>query len=126
MSDEKLCRICGHPKSEHHIHIGPDHIESKVKHINCMVRVKVEYISDFLGEGNTMPIGHTCSCHGFKPNTYLNQAIRKYKKYLKTLPINADTYFKRIELKKLIKQFKNDIKENPKNLLHWQLEVEQK
>jgi hypothetical protein len=115
---EKLCRICNHPTSKHHSHIGPDWTGQKIKHIGCIVVIKTDYIEDFLGEGNTMPIGHTCSCHGFKPNTDLKRAIKKYQKYLKEHEDLSEYRVK--ELKDVIRRFRKDIKDNPENLLHWQ------
>lgn len=123
MTTEKDCRICGHPKSEHHVHVSPDLTGEKIKHVGCMVRMKTDYIEDFLGKGNTMPIGHTCSCHGVKANTYLKSGIKKMLKKLKTLDKSLSVnIYRRKELKKYIKDFRKDINENPKNLLWWQLE----
>ena len=120
---EQVCRICNHPKSEHHSHIAPDHTGEKIKHVNCRVVIKTEIITDFLGKGNDMPIGHTCSCDGFKPNTSLKRAIKKYKKYLKDLPKVYENMYKRKEIQSTIRRFRQSIKENPDNLLHWQREL---
>jgi hypothetical protein len=108
-----ICRI------SHHSHIGPDHTHQKIKHIGCRVTVKKDKI-DFMGDFGISEIGHACSCDGFKPNTSLKRAIKKYQKYLKGLP--KDDLYEIKEIKSVIRRFKKDIKENPKNLLHWQLE----
>ena len=125
MTDD--CKICGHPKSDHGSHIGPDHTGQKIKHIGCKVTVKRTKVD--LRDIGISSIGHTCSCHGVKPNTSLKGAIKKYQKYLKELKnqeLTADTIrsniYKIKEIKKVIRRFKKDIKENPKNLLWWQLE----
>ncbi len=119
----KICKVCGHPKDEHHSHVSPDLTGNKIKHIGCMVRVKIDYIEDFLGKGNTMPIGHTCSCHGVKENTYLKSGIKNMLKKLKTLDKSlSQNIYRRRELMNYIKDFRKDIKENPKNLLWWELE----
>ena len=120
--DKKICRICEHPKKEHTGHIAPDHTGQKINHIGCKVIMKTEYIKDFLGKGNTMPMNHACSCHGFKPNTYLKQGIKKYLKFLRELPRTSDNIYKRKEIESTIRRFRKSIKENPKNLLHWQIE----
>lgn len=119
---EELCRICKHPKSQHHSHVAPDHTGQNIRHVGCMVVIKTDIITDFLGKGNDMPIGHTCSCDGFKPNTKLKRAIKKYQTYLRGLPKTVDNMYKRKEIEKVIRRFKKSIKENPKNLLHWQKE----
>jgi len=114
------CRVCGHLKSEHKGHVAPDWTGQKINHISCRVTVKTDYIEDFLYKGNTMPIGHSCSCHGFKPNTSLKQAIKKYQKFLKTLPKTSDNLYRIKEVQSAIRRFRKSIKENPDNLLHWQ------
>ena len=119
---KKDCRVCGHPKDEHRGHIAPDWTGQKVNHVGCRVIVKTDYIEDFLSKGNTMPVGHSCSCDGFKPNTKLKRAIKKYKKFLKTLPLTVDNMYRRKEVESAIRRFKQMIKDNPKNLLHWQIE----
>jgi len=119
---KEVCIICNHLKSEHHSHIAPDHTGEKIKHVNCRVVIKTDVITDFLAKGNDMPIGHTCSCDGFKPNTKLLRAIKKYQKYLRGLPKTVNNMYKRKEIEKVIRRFKKSIKQNPKNLLYWQLE----
>lgn len=117
------CKICGHPKKEHKGHIGPDHTGKKINHIGCRVVVKTEYIKDFLGKGNIMPVGHTCSCDGFKKNTSLKRAIRRYKKFLKTEtdPSLVKDMYVRKQVLDAIKRFRKMIRDNPQNLLYWQI-----
>jgi len=120
-TEKQTCKVCGHLKSEHSVHVAPDHTGQKIKHVGCRVRVKTDYINDFLGQGNTMSIGHTCSCHGVKPNTSLKNAIKKYQKYLKTLDPNlVCNMYRRKEIKEVIKRFKKDVEDNPENKLWWQ------
>ena len=88
----------------------------------CKKKIRVD---DSLGKGNTMPIGHTCSCHGVKPNTYLKKGIKKYQKFLRTLPKTVDNMYRRKEIQTFIRSSKKAIEENPKNLLWWQLEDKQ-
>ena len=117
-----VCKVCGHAKDEHKGHIAPDHTGQKINHISCRVIIKREEV-DFMGGFGVSSIGHTCSCHGVKPNTSLKNAIKKYEKHLKTLDPNlVKNQYARKELKAIIKRFKQNIKDNPKNLLHWQLE----
>jgi len=116
----KLCRICKHPKDEHHFHIAPDHTGQKIKHIGCRVIVKRSKI--VMDEFGISSIGHTCSCDGFKPNTTLKRAIKKYQKFLRGLERTSNNIYKRKEIEKVIRRFKKSIKENPKNLLHWQIQ----
>lgn len=117
----ELCRVCKHDKKLHGSHIGPDHTGQKIKHISCNFEVKRSKIDlDFFG---ITSIGHRCSCDGFKHNTSLKRAIKKYQKYLKTLDKNLSVNIYKIsEIKKVIRRFRKSIKDNPKNLLHWQLE----
>jgi len=119
---DKICKICGHSKDEHKSHIAPDHTGQKINHVGCRVVIKRSEID--MHEFGISSIGHTCSCDGFKPNTKLKRAIKKYQKYLKELERTSDNIYKRQEIKRVINRFKKSIKENPKNLLHWQLEQE--
>lgn len=119
--EQQLCRVCGHPKEEHKGHIARDWTGEKTNHISCRIIVKRDSINGMEMFGVTS-IGHTCSCHGFKPNTSLKRAIKKYQKFLRGLPRTSDNIYKRREIEKTIRRFRKDIKENPKNLLHWQLE----
>jgi hypothetical protein len=121
MMDLKICRICNHPKENHTVHIGPDWTGQKIKHVGCKVIIKKEKI-DFMDMFGIGEIGHSCSCDGFKPNTKLKRAIKKYLKFLKEHPATSDNLYRRHQVKDAIKRFRKSIKENPKNLLHWQLE----
>jgi len=121
LSNEKLCKICGHPKSDHNVHIGPDHTGKKTKHITCYFHVTKTVMIDG-GPFGDIATNHCCSCDGFKPNTSTKRAIKKYQKYLKTLPKTSDNLFKRKEILSKIRSFRKSIKENPKNLLHWQMD----
>lgn len=114
------CRVCGHFKEEHRSHIGVDHTGEKVKHVGCRVVVKRSELE--LPEFGISSVGHTCSCHGFKPNTYLRRAIKKYQKFLRGLPKTSDNLYKRKEIESAIRRFRKSIKENPENLLEWQKE----
>ena len=115
------CKICDHPKSEHKSHIGPDWTGEKIKHIGCRVIVKRDKVD--MKEIGITSIGHNCSCHGVKPNTSLKAAIKKYTKYIKDNKATISPY-KVKKLRDTMRRFRKDIKENPKNLLHWQLELE--
>ena len=118
---DKICRLCGHPKKMHTGHIAKDLAGTRRNHINCNFIVKRTKID--LGAFGITDAGHSCSCHGFKPNTYLMQGIKSMKAKLKTLDKNlvSDMYEIR-DLRKHIRRFKKDIQENPKNLLWWQRE----
>lgn len=116
---KKDCRVCGHLKSEHQIYIGPNWIDKKVKHVSCVVIIKRTEVD--LSDIGISSIGHRCSCDGFKPNTSLKRAIKKYTKALKERDFSE---YKIKEVKDVIRRFRKDIRDNPKNLLHWQLEQE--
>jgi hypothetical protein len=117
----RFCRICNHPKENHTVHIAPDWTGQKTKHVGCNTIVKKEKIDFMKGFGIT-EMGHACSCDGFKPNTSLRRAIKKYTKFLKDNPPTADNLYRRKQVKDAMRRFRKSIKENPKNLLHWQLE----
>jgi hypothetical protein len=75
-----------------------------------------------MGAFGTIPVTHSCSCDGMKPNTSLKRAIKKYQKFLKEetdATLVKDMYIRK-QVKDAIKRFKESIKENPENLLHWQ------
>lgn len=115
---DQVCQICGHSKSEHHSHIGPSLSGKKIKHVGCVVTMKRTPID--MKEFGITSIGHSCSCHGVKPNTYLKSGIREMMKARKDKSVGS---YERNELNRNIRRFKQDVKENPKNLLHWQLEA---
>lgn len=112
-----ICKICGHDKELHTVHISPDHTGQKVKHVGCHFTVASERLDFGLGE---MPIKHSCSCHGVKENTYLMNGIKKYQKFLRELPKTSSNIYRRKEVESQIRRLRKSIKENPLNLLHWQ------
>lgn len=119
-----ICKICGHDKKEHRGHIAPDWTGRKVNHISCYFTVKRDDVSGFMSNLGVTSVGHACSCDGFKPNTSLKRAIKKYKKFLKELPQTSDNLYRRKEVMDAIKRFRKSIRDNPKNLLYWQKESE--
>jgi len=121
-TNQQICKVCGHLKSEHRSHIGPDHTGQKINHVGCNVVVKREDV-DFMKEFGISSLGHSCSCHGVKENTYLQRGIDKYRKFLRGLPKTNDNLYKRKEIESQIRRLKKSIKENPLNLLHWQKEI---
>ncbi|MEE9339545.1 MAG: hypothetical protein V3U87_15840 [Methylococcaceae bacterium] len=118
-TEQKLCRVCGHPKDQHGSHIGPDWTGEKIKHVCCRFIVKRSEID--MHEFGISSIGHNCSCDGFKPNTSLKRAIKKYQKFLRGLERTSANIYKRREIEKVIRRFRKSIKENPENLLSWQV-----
>ena len=120
--NDKMCRLCKHPKKLHTGHIVKDTSGTRMIHINC--KFVIERTEIDLGVFGVTNAGHTCSCHGFKPNTYLMRGIKRCKAKLKTLDKNlvSDMYEVR-NLRKSIRRLKKLIQENPKNLYWWQKEI---
>ena len=118
----EMCRLCKHPKKLHTGHMHKDSSGTRMNHINCNFVVKRTEID--LGVFGITDAGHTCSCHGFKPNTYLMRGVKRCKAKLKPLDktLVRDMY-EVSDLRKEIRRLKKLIQENPKNLLWWQKEI---
>ena len=121
-NSECNCKVCGHPKSEHRSHTHPDWTNRKITSKSCSHHVG-ESTSIDMGTLGVIPINHQCSCDGYKPNTSLMKAIKKYQKFLRNETdkrLVKDMYIRK-QVLDAIKRFRKSIKENPENKLHWQL-----